>query len=189
MSAPWMAAVISLWVLFVVLALVVIGVLRRVVAALETLSESGSFSTRELAGGPPVGSSLPAMELRGQDGGQLSLAELSGPFVLAVLTSHCAPCLGIAERLRAGQDTMSWLDGVVVVTDPEGPARLDLPEPVTVLVDPQSQVVATLQLPGTPFVIAVGADGTVQAAQLLAGPEQMVSLLDSVRLTHAPSHR
>jgi hypothetical protein len=179
MSAPWIAVVVCLWVLFVAMALVMAGVLRRVATALEAVPAGPR--KHEMPSGPPRGSGLPAMEVRREDGSHASLSELPGPFVLAVLTSHCAPCVAIADRLRADPPLLASLDGVVVVTDPDGPARLDLGPTVTVLVDPHDQVMASLQLPGTPFVIAVGADSTVQTAQLLTGPGQLSTLLDRVR--------
>lgn len=95
----------------------------------------------------------------------------------------CSPCRSIAEQLRDDPQTLAKLDGMVVLTDPEGPERLGLGAPLTVLVDPTSQITANLQLPGTPFVLAVNADGTVHAAQLLAGPVQLVNLLDAVRVS------
>ncbi len=180
MSAPWIAVVVCLWVTVIALILVVVGVLRRAAAALESLRADG-FSTRDLPAGPPAGSRLPAMEVRRTDGSELTLAELPGPYVLAVLTSHCSPCQGIAERLRKEPETLAKLDGMMVLTDPDGPERLGLADKLTMLVDPASQITASLDLPGTPFVIAVGADGTVLAAQLLAGTAQLVSLLDAVR--------
>ncbi len=182
MSAPWIAVVVCLWVLFIALTLVVAGVLRKVAAALESLP-AGGFSSRQMPMGPSLGSTLPPLEVRRADGSQMSLADLPGPFILAILTSHCSVCLTIADRLRAEPDTLASLDGVVVVTDTEGPERLGLGHPITVLVEPQNQVISALQLPGTPFVIAVSADGTVQAAQILAGPGQLVNLLDTVRPT------
>jgi hypothetical protein len=179
-TAPWIAVMVCLWVVVIALILVVVGVLRRVAAALESMQGS-SFSTRDLPMGPPAGSKLPSMAVRRTDGSELTLAELPGPFVLAVLTSHCSPCQSIAGQLRDDPQTLAKLDGMVVLTDPEGPERLGLGTPLTVLVDPTSQITAQLELPGTPFVLAVNADGTVHAAQLLAGPGQLVTLFDAVR--------
>ena len=183
MSAPWIAVMICLWVAVIALTLVVVGVLRRAAAALEALQGDGSFSTSDLPMGPPEGSKLPPMAVRRTDGSDLTLAELPGPFVLAVLTAHCSPCRSIAAQLREDPQTLAKLDGMVVLTDPEGPDRLGLGDPLTVLVDPTGQITANLQLPGTPFALAVNADGTVHAAQLLAGPVQLVNLLDAVRLS------
>jgi hypothetical protein len=182
-TAPWIAVMICLWVVVIALTFVVVGVLRRSAAALESLQGDGSFSTRDLPMGPPAGSKLPPVAVRRTDGSDLTLAELPGPFVLAVLTSHCSPCRSIAGQLRDDPQTLAKLDGMVVLTDPEGPQVLGLGTPLTVLVDPTSQITANLQLPGTPFVLAVNADGTVHAAQLLAGPVQLVNLLDAVRVS------
>ena len=122
------------------------------------------------------------MGVQRTDGSELTLAELPGPLVLAVLTSHCSPCRSIAEQLRRDPETMARLAGLVVLTDPEGPERLELGDPLTVLIDPTGTITSQLELPGTPFVLAVNADGTVHAAQLLAGPTQLVNLLDAVRV-------
>jgi hypothetical protein len=178
-TAPWIAAFVCLWVLVIGLALTLIGVLRKVATALDGLPEG--VSTRQLPAGPPVGRPLPPLPVQRADGSAARLADLPGPFVLAVLTSHCSPCLSIAGRLRDEPDTVARLDGMVVVTDPEGPQRLALGPSVTVLVDAHNEVIPALELPGTPFAVAVGADGNVRAAQILAGPSQLVSLFDSIR--------
>ncbi len=187
MSAPWIAVMICLWVAVIALTLVVVGVLRRAAAALEALP-GGSFSASDLPTGPPAGSKVPPMSVRRMDGVELTLGDLPGPYVLAVLTSHCSPCRSIADQLRKDPQTVAKLDGLVVLTDPEGPERLALGAlggpggRPTVLVDPTSSITAQLALPGTPFVLAVNADGTVHAAQLLAGPAQLVNLLGAVRV-------
>src|SRR6185437_1490245 len=99
---------ICLWVIVIALVFVVVGVLRRAAAALESL-QADSFSTRDLPMGPPAGSKLPPMAVRRTDGSDLTLAELPGPFVLAVLTSHCSPCQSIAGQLRDDPQTLAKL--------------------------------------------------------------------------------
>lgn len=182
MSAPWIAVVVCQSVLIIALAIVVVGVLRRAVGALDAVHNAG-FSTRDLAAGPPIGTRLPAMSIRGTDGSDMTLADMPGPFVLAVLTSHCAPCRSIAEQIREDEEMLAGLEGLVVITDQDGPERLGLREPIRMVIDSDGLTVSSLDLPGTPYVIAVDADGAVQSAQLLAGPAQIVSFLDSVRST------
>lgn len=168
---------VCLWVLLISLALVVAGVLRRVAFVLESLPADGTG--QQMHNGPSVGSRLPELKVEREDSSRLTLADLPGPFVLAVLTSHCSPCLAIADQLRGELDRLVELDHLVVVTDEYGRERLNLSEPVVVLADLDNQVMSRLQLPGTPFAIAVNAKGVVESAQLLGGLDQLVRLLDA----------
>jgi len=179
LSAPWIAAVVCLWVVVVVLAVVVAGVLRRVATVLESLPAAGQAG-RVMPAGPPVGDRLPGLEVVREDGSVMSLSELPGPLVLAVLTSHCSPCLAVADRLR-DPELAARLDGLVVLTDGEGRGRLALGDPVVVLADSRGELMSVLQLPGTPFVVGVDCDGVIGSAQILGGPEQLVDLLAEVR--------
>ncbi|MGH9064946.1 MAG: peroxiredoxin family protein [Acidimicrobiales bacterium] len=184
MTAPWVAVVVCLWVVVISLALIVAGVLRKVATTLESL-HSRAAPGEHMVVGPPPGSALPPVLLSKSDGAQVSLADLAGPFVLAILTSHCSPCVAIADRLRAERPTLASLNGLVVLTDPEGPERLSLGYPLEVLVDRHSRALSDLQVPGTPFAIAINAEGTVQSAQFLAGVDQLANLLDAVRPSRA----
>lgn len=179
MSSPWIAAFVCLCTAVVVLAVVVAGVLRRVAAVLEDTAAHG-HGGRPTPAGPPVGDPLPALVAQQPDGSSVTLDQLDGPMVLAVLTSHCQPCLSVADGLAADPELMARMDGLVVLTDGGGRDRLRLDNPVVVLADPDGRAMRGLDLPGTPFVISVGADGLVRDAHVLAGVEDLVGVVEGI---------
>jgi hypothetical protein len=179
-SAPWVAAFVCLWVAVIVLAFVLVGVLRRVVAALEHAS-SGEPKGAPLPAGPPLGQPLPGYEVETSGGDSIRLSELPVPLVLAVLTSSCSPCLAIADRLRSESERLTDPSRLVVVTDQTGHERIDLDHILTVLVDKQGLLLSVLDLPATPFVVTLSADGTVSSARIPGGAEDLFALVAGVR--------
>lgn len=180
MSTPWMVAIVCLWVAVVVLVLVVAGVLRRVATVLESLPASVDSLPR-LPAGPALGQPLPRLEVAWADGTRRFLSDLQGPAVLAVLTSQCATCLMIVDALREQSAGGSRFDGLVVLTDATGRERVTLGAEVEVLADVHGRLHNVLQLPGTPFVVAVDAQGLVRQAQILTGVAELSGMLQRAR--------
>ena len=176
MSAAWMAVVVTLWVVVVILVLVVAGVLRRVLALLEMYAALPA--PMGTSAGPPPGQPLPALQARDGTGRLTDLADLPGPFVLAVLTSHCQPCLEVADALRL-QDP-ERLQHLVVLTDGGGLARVGPPAPARAFEHDSGDLMATLAIPGTPFVTVVDSSGAVRMSQILAGVDHLLHLLRGI---------
>jgi hypothetical protein len=175
LSTGWIVVIVCLWLVVAGLAVVVAGVLRRVATALESQAVmSQSFARRA---GPVIGDTLPKVAVGGASGRTVSLSELSGPFVLAVLTSHCSPCRVIADWLRTHPETVRGGGRLVVLTDRDGRAVIDLESCATVLTDDEAAALEALDVPGTPFVVAVDADGRVTSSSLLGGADQLLAML------------
>lgn len=175
MSTAWIVVIVCLWLVVMGLAVVVAGVLRRVAAALEAQASSGSPAGRRA--GPVNGTSLPQITVSQATGRAISLSEVPGPFVLAILTSHCSPCLAIAEWLRANPERLRGASRLVVLTDATGRAVIDLDGCATVLTDQDGVALQALDAPGTPFVLALDAEGKVTSSSLLSGPDQLLRML------------
>lgn len=171
-----MGLVSALWLVVALLVVVVIGVLRRSLAVLEASAAGGPSSARVV--GMPAGRPLPDLEVSDSDGLAMRLTELPGPLVLAVLTSHCQPCLDLAGRL-AGADPQR-LGGLVVLTDSGGREALSVPGPVRVLEADSANLASDLGIPGTPYVASVERTGLVRSAGILAGVEHLLGLLDGL---------
>lgn len=176
MSTPWIVVVVCLWLVVLGLVVVVAGVLRKVAAALESQAATGLPAGRRI--GPVNGDPLPQITVGEANGRTILLSEVPGPFVLAILTSHCAPCLSIAEWLRANPERLRGAGRLVVLTDAEGRAAIDLDSCATVLTDDADAAFQALDAPGTPFVLAVDTQGKVTSSSLLSGPEQLLRMLD-----------
>ncbi|MGH2916129.1 MAG: TlpA family protein disulfide reductase [Solirubrobacteraceae bacterium] len=175
MSAAWIVVIVCLWLVVVGLAVVVAGVLRRVATVLEAQAAIGQASGRRV--GPVNGARLPEIAVGGASGRAVLLSALPGPFVLAVLTSHCSPCLAIAETLRTSPERLRGAGRLVVLTDVDGRAVIDLDHCATVLTDADAAAIRALDVPGTPFAITVDAQGSVASASLLGGADQLLGML------------
>lgn len=177
MTAPWIAAFACLWLLVLGLAAVVIGVLRQLAATLQALPSGSEGSARR--NGPTLGASLPALEVHRSTGEAVVLSDIDGPYVMAVLSSGCAPCLTITEWLCTDDAKLNNLASLVVLSDASGDEQLDLGESVRVLVDTDRRAIRGLEVPGTPFAIEIASDGRVASANPLSGPDHLARLLDA----------
>jgi len=171
MSAPWIAALVCLWVLVLALAVVVAAVLRRLAAILETPATAG----RDLQVGPPTGKPLPALPVR-RGGDAVRLSALKGPFILLVLSSQCEPCQAIVTWLSAAT-SVPGQERLVILTDSDERVRLDA-NGTTVLVCHEWQLaMRLLQVPATPFAIQTDSDSRVVTCDLVAGDGHLQRLL------------
>jgi hypothetical protein len=174
-SAAWIVVIGCLWVVGCVLAITVAGVLRRLATVLEAQAQAPASPPTDQRIGPNKGSPLPQLRVQRIDGRSMTLSELSGPFALAVLSSHCGPCLLISDWLRSHSDRLDGL-ALMVLTDVSGREVLGLPAEVEVLADERDEMFQVLNLPGTPFVISIDASGLVVSASLLGGPEHLLDV-------------
>jgi hypothetical protein len=121
LRTAWIIVIICLWVVVAGLVVVVAGVLRRVAVALESQPVSGPSPGRRI--GPVTDSPLPGIVVGEASGRAITLSDLHGPFVLAILTSHCAPCLAIADWLRTNPNRLHGAGRLVVLTRRRRPCR------------------------------------------------------------------
>lgn len=177
MSGMWVAVIVTLWVVVLGLVVVVTGVLRRIAVVLER--QPATSVAPGMPSGPAPGSRLPDLLVAEKGGRALGLSQVPGPFVMAILTSTCSPCLTVADWVRGNRDRISGTSRkLLVLTDAEGRDRLALDSIVTVLTDDRDDVISTPDLPGTPFVLEVGADGTVQHSSVLGSSDRLVGMLE-----------
>ena len=169
MSVPWIIAFACLCVVVLALVVVVAAVLRRVALVLESQPPT---TVAPQSSGPARGRQLPDLDVISADGESITLSSMEGPFVLAILTSHCAPCVAVADWLTDHPDQMAGLGQLVVLTDADGQALFDLGDRVRVLAAGYEAMMAALAIPGTPFAITVDADGRVADGSLLTGGAQ-----------------
>jgi hypothetical protein len=87
----------------------------------------------------------------------------------------------IVDALREQSAGGSRFDGLVVLTDATGRERVTLGAEVEVLADVHGRLHNVLQLPGTPFVVAVDAQGLVRQAQILTGVAELSGMLQRAR--------
>jgi AhpC/TSA family len=176
MSAFWMAAVIAVWLVVALLALVVLGLLRQIAPILER-------ADAVLAGQPthpglPVGSPIPTFALTAADGSTLTDTSLVGtPFTLLFVSSGCEPCRRLAAALR--EDDVDLPVELIVVAD-ELDLLSQLGEWPTATLTSQSahQVSEAFRTGATPHAFAIDRGGTIAAAGFPNTAQRLMSLIE-----------
>src|SRR5215831_9867608 len=165
MPVGWALAVVVIAVALLVLAVLMLGVLRQVAPLLEAVSAqlgvSPGHQSRMRLPGLTVGDALPPFTARDAQG-KVTNDNLRGrSVILAFLSAGCRPCQLIAGQLAA-EGTGDLAGRLLVVTAEGEPAALGLPPDVPTLIEDNHEVSEALTLLGTPFAIAVDAEGTVR---------------------------
>jgi thiol-disulfide isomerase/thioredoxin len=190
-STSWIAAYGVLAAGLVALALLFVGLLRRVAYVLEqaeshlgAVTEAGTATSA--AGGLAPGSPVPAALATRADGGQFSTTELRGRgSIVLFLTSTCAPCKGLARELRRkGHRQLADLRVVAVVRDELERDALRLGG-VEVVYQPDFALARTFETSASPHAFAVDANGTVVARSTPNTVSRLRELADAAR---SPSH-
>lgn len=155
MTAPWIAALVAVWVVLAVLSIVVLGALRRITGVLEraeaALQQSGGLDV----GGASVGSFVPPFELIDEGGARVTSAELlREPTLLLFLGASCGPCHSLAPRLGE----LAGLPLAVVLEGGAGRSSLSIPDGVPVFSDGSGSAASAFDTRVTPhaFVADVG---------------------------------
>jgi hypothetical protein len=166
MPAPWVALIVVLWVVVIMLAVLVLGLLRRI----QHLQPSPlpAAAPRPPLTGPTLGRPAPVVA------GYKDLAPSAmddSPQVVVFLNSSCGICVKIADELRsisAYVDAPTYFEGVelVIVTDPVWAESLaDLAPLIVGQID--GKLSERWQVPGTPYAVAIDHDGYVRAASFV----------------------
>lgn len=185
MTSPWIAAFIALSVVVLVLAVLFIGLLRRVGDVLDRASSLVASSGHS---GPQtglvVGQRVGAFTARTGEGERISDIEVCGRrgAVVAFFGIGCAPCEEIMTELqRVGWSSPGGTRLVVVLDD--DPAAKDRgleSSDVTVLYQEGGEVSAAFNVDVTPFVFAVVDDRTVVAAEVPVGLDAILNMAQVV---------
>ncbi len=129
MTWPWIVAVVTLWLFALTLAVLVLGLLRRMSEFLETAqSRLTESDVPPDFGGLLPGSPVPAFEARTEAGGRVRAAELlETPTLLLFADPGCEPC---EDLLRSMEGTHGHIDGVPYLIVAEGTLDVsDFPVP------------------------------------------------------------
>jgi hypothetical protein len=178
MPLTWAIVIIVLWLAVICLAVIVLGVLRRVTPHLERMAFREPLRTADQ--GPAVGSRLPSFAAGHKNGAGVSDARLNNrPGVLLFLSSHCGPCRQLAGDMRKS-DLAELASYLTIVTDHDGPDDLGLPASLCIVTQSDDKVSDALGVRATPFAIAVDGDGIVCGKQVANTVTQLANLAASV---------
>lgn len=179
MPVSWMVLVAAMWLLVILMAVILLGLLRRVVT-LESLLKSGGGATQRIdpmSAVPPVGATLPLSDTL------LAPASERGNTAVLFLGSGCQPCRSLAKELAASladpsvEPVVADGDELVVVTDPAG---ADMFAGIgRLLIDENRELRRALGVVATPMAFGVDQAGVVCAADFVPDVDYVRELLAS----------
>lgn len=155
MTGWWVVAFVAQWVLVIALAIVVVALARQVGALHLRLGPRGALEID--TEGPALGEQLPELVARGPGG---SAARLGGPGVPRLIL-FSSPTCSICREVEPGLPAAARAAGMVPV------------------VIQDADVERTLEIPGTPFVLALDAVGVVRAKGTVNNLEQVEGLAET----------
>lgn len=178
-----MAAVTALWALVIVVALTVLGALRRAVDVLERVESQFSAAASSGSVGAPAGSRIAEHEVREVDGDSVRFADLLGtPAIYLFMSAACGPCHTLAAELERRSE---FVDGaelrVVVQGGIASVRRLALPSWVRVLIDDGGQASRAFGRPATPQAFALDESGVVVASLVPSSAQSFDGLLSALK--------
>jgi hypothetical protein len=165
MPVGWALAIVIIAVAVLVLGVLMLGVLRQVAPLLEAVTEQLAVASTHRAAmrlpGLAAGDELPRFTARDSQG-KVTNDDLRGrSVIMAFLSAGCRPCQLIAHQLAT--DGVGDLAGLLLLVTAEGePAALGLPPDLPALIEENHEVSEALSVLGTPFAVAVDAQGVVR---------------------------
>ena len=171
MPVGWAIAIVVIAVAVLGLTVLMLGVLKQVTPLLESVNAHLEEVSARLDAAPArqsrlslpgfsTGDPLPAFTARNSQGKVTNTDLLGKPVILVFLSAGCGPCQLIGRQL--GTEGVGDLADLLLIIAAEGePAALGLPPDLPTLIEDNNEVKAALTLMGTPFAIAVDADGIV----------------------------
>jgi hypothetical protein len=158
MTTWWIVLFVACWGTVLLLGIVVLGLIGRV-QQLE--AQPRPVHNSSPSRGPEIGLSLPAIPRQSSGPG------IDSQGILLFLSSSCGACVRLADALRQpGASHRLRADIVTLVTDIDGEVAFADLGAAQVLVQDDGEVIRTLNVPATPYVITVSSAGTVLDAGL-----------------------
>jgi thiol-disulfide isomerase/thioredoxin len=161
MSGPWIAGFVALWIGFLTLAVILLGLLRRMSPILERAeAQLGMHGGKGSFGGAPVASAVAPFQLVDAGGRTaLSRESVEEPTLLLFVAPGCGPC----EQILGGLDGVGHrYEGVpfhVVVEEGEG--EVEAPPGVSLLYERGRSASTAFQTIATPHAFVVDHGGLV----------------------------
>jgi hypothetical protein len=166
-TTAWVVAYVVLAALVLLLAIVVLGTLRRVVPALE---RAEAAVRAPLPAGLRPGSPVPEFVAFAADGSPLDERDFVGPVVLLFIGAACPPCEALINDVRARAEPLSGR--VIAVARDTNANRELLSEAPLEVAFHDGSVSSAFQTAATPHAFAIS-DGVVVD---VAVPQRAVDL-------------
>jgi len=159
-SGPWIAGFVALWVVTLLTATLVLGLLRRVNTVLDAAEKRLADSMAGTGfGGAPPGTTIGPFEAA-LNGATVSSNELF-PAILVFMSSDCEPCQALAGELGKVGERVEDVPVYAVFDDTPAAREFPLPTNVRVLYQRERAVSEAFETTATPQAFAIDATATV----------------------------
>lgn len=162
MTGPWIAGFVTLAVLVAVLAVVVLGVLRRVAPVLERAEgitrDVAEVDPQDIIGGLRIGSSAPNFTVTDRHGHAWTTgaADHVGRVVYLLVEPDCAFCETLVEDLRGAVEPMPVPLLLVSLADDEGRKFVGgIDDPMITLLFQDGEASSAFRTTATPYAFVV----------------------------------
>jgi hypothetical protein len=166
MSTAWTIAYFVLAAGLLLVALLVLGLFRRIAFVLEQAEEqmaSASAATAAPSGGIAPGTPVPLATARRPDGSAFSTDELTGRrSIVLFLSATCAPCQALAQELRRRRTRSLPAELVIAVRDEIEHQALGL-DGLDVVYQPDFALAKAFETTATPHAFALNQERIVVA--------------------------
>ena len=178
MSVPWIVVFGVLSGCVLLIAVVVLGTLRRISGVLEQAeAQLQNAPPGPGPGGLEPGTTAPAFKVRGFSGGWITDEELRGSAALIVfVSSTCPACSGLIRDLRRKRTELT-IPFYVVVNSIEEVHVLGLEELDNVLVQPEHELSIAFRTSTTPHAFAINPSGVIVAVNTPNNLSQLKELV------------
>lgn len=179
MSSIWIAAFAALCTVVVVLALIVLGTLRRLLPVIE--QAEAALAARTSHGGLERGALVPAFAADEIRGSVFTEADLEGErSVVLFLSPSCKACEGLVADLKAGSVPDLGAPLVVLSDDRRQADEFVVTPAVTVVVQNERSVADVFDSNVTPHAFVIGARREVEASGITSDWKSLRRLLEEV---------
>jgi hypothetical protein len=180
MAAPWIALMVTLWVMVAALSILALGLIRRV-ERLEIAISRGHAAGRSTIHGPTIGLRPPAVEGFERLASPIAPQQ---PRLVLFLSSTCGACGQLTEELLAyksdpGESPALSNVALNVVVD-EDLAMTLADGPWSLLSQNEGELSKGWSVPGTPYVVALDRAGSVQSSEFLTTLTQLSATAESL---------
>lgn len=188
MSGPWIVAVLALWVVVVLLALLTLGLLRRLAPVLERAERTAAMADAMHDVGLPDGAAVPPFAVLAPDGRTVPFADV-GPAdrVVLFVDANCPACGTVTAELAA--DPAGAALPLVVVPGASTPPdhyRSLTAAGITVVGQSDGAASQAFRQRAFPLAFAVAAGGKVVTSTIPSGLADLRALAERLPPTEAP---
>jgi thiol-disulfide isomerase/thioredoxin len=177
-STPWIVAFVALCAFVAVLAVIVVGSLRRIAVVLEQAESALRVREGRGPGGLEPGTQVPEFEGVLLDGARFTSASVAGaPSVIVFLGPNCPACHTLEADLAANDLPDVGARVVAVVSDLDYAERLGALENLEVVVQTDRSIADAFESKATPHAFAVDGDGVVRATATPNSVERLKELM------------